>query len=70
MGATGFLYESIKDELKWAGLRKKYYVNFLSSIGTLKVLTDEEYAKRKVEDVNMETEHLVNTLINVFGSGE
>jgi len=70
MGATGYLYESVKDELKWAGLRRKCYVAIISKIGSLIVLEDEEYNKKKVQETKMEADEMANALIQVFGSGE
>ena len=67
MGATGYLYESIKDNLKWAGIRKKFYVNIISKIGILYVLDDETYNKEKLKYINMDTEEITNTLKAVFG---
>ena len=67
MGATGYLYESIKDNLKWAGIRKKFYVGIISKIGALFVLDDEAYNKERVKHTNMDTEEIANTLKAVFG---
>lgn len=67
MGATGYLYESIKDNLKWAGIRKRFYVGIISKIGALFVLDDETYNKERLKYMNMDTNEITNTLKAVFG---
>ena len=70
MGAVGFLYESIKDELKWAGFRRKYYTNFLIRLGQIFVLDDKEFNKQKVKYTEMNADEIKTTLTAAFGDGK
>jgi hypothetical protein len=70
MGAVGFLYESIKDELKWAGFRRKYYTNFLIRLGQIFVMDEKEYNKQKVKHLEMNGDEIKATLIAAFGDGK
>ena len=69
-GATGYLYESAKDEIKWFGMRPKNYIRTIMRIGELVCLPDDGFEKAKVENVKMEAEHMAKTLISIFGKGE
>ncbi len=66
-GATGFLYESAKDELRWAGMRPKYYVRLIMHIGELVALDDEAFEKAKVRNIKMEPGDMAARLKAAFG---
>jgi len=68
-GASGFLYKSVKDRLKWSGLRSKYFAWLIMRIGEWLVLSDEEYQKRKVRTMRMSTDEMIKTLKAAFGDG-
>jgi hypothetical protein len=70
MGAVGFLYESVKDELKWAGFSQKHYTNFLIRLGQIFVMEDKEFNKQKVKYLEMNTNEIKATLIAAFGDGK
>ena len=46
-GLTGFLYESVKDQLLWAGLNVKHYVGVMMEIGRYLAMKDDDFAKVK-----------------------
>lgn len=66
MGASGFIYESVKDELSWAGLRKKFYTRLLMQVGTLIVMEEEHYKKAVVERGEMSDDEIANVLKTAF----
>lgn len=43
MGRVGYLYESVKDQLKWKKLEVKRYVGVIMKIGQVVSLSDEDY---------------------------
>ena len=45
MGATGFLYESAKDNIKWKNLSIKKYISDIMFIGRMTVLSDEKWGE-------------------------
>jgi hypothetical protein len=70
MGAVGFLYESVKDELKWANFSQKHYTNFLIRLGQIFVMEDKEFNKQKVKYLEMNTNEIKASLIAAFGDGK
>ena len=52
-GLTGFLYESVKDQLSWGGLEVKHYVGFIMEIGRYLVMKDEDFTKVMSPSVNI-----------------
>ncbi len=67
MGAVGFEYESIKDELKWAGIEPKYYTSLLDKVGGLYVMDEKEYEKQRVTNIRMKSDEIMNKLMITFG---
>ena len=67
MGATGFLYESMKDQLKWHRLRAKKHIENISIIGRYLVMDEEAFRKANTE--KQTTEDLAAMLIAAFGDG-
>lgn len=70
MGRVGFLYESMKDQLKWSGLSVKYYVNLVSQIGKILSMSDKDYDKYKVEHIEMSDDAIANVFLRAFGDGK
>ncbi len=70
MGAVGYLYESVKDELKWSGLRPKFYTNFLMRIGMYFVMEDDKYNEIKVKHTTMQQNEITQKFLLTFGDGE
>ena len=70
MGSAGFLYESVKDRLVWANLRKKNWVWLLMRVGEAITLEDDEYNKQRVKHLKMSSSSLANALKASFGIGE
>ena len=69
MGRVGFLYESMKDNLKWNDLDVKYYVHMLSSIGRVLSLSEDEYKKQKAKNIKASSDEIINTFSSIFGDG-
>ena len=70
MGRVGFLYESMKDQLKWSRLDVKNHINLISSVGKILSLSDEDYSKEKAKAMKMSSEDLASVLISAFGDGK
>lgn len=70
MGRTGFLYESMKDRLKWGNLSAKHYIHILSQIGKIMSLDEKDYKKEKVKAMKMSSTGIANVLITAFGDGK
>ena len=70
MGAVGFLYESVRDELKWAKLRAKFYTKMLMKIGAYLVMEDKDYNRLKTQNTELNTDEVAEKLIAIFGKGE
>jgi len=70
MGRVGYLYDSIKDQLRWNHLCVKQYVGLISTIGQIMALSDEDYSKEKVKAMKMSSSSLAEALITAFGDGK
>lgn len=70
MGAVGYIYESVKDELRWAGLRAKFYTNLLMRIGMYFVMEDDKYNEIKVKQTTMQQDEITQKFLLTFGDGE
>ena len=70
MGRVGFLYESIKDQLRWNNLIVKDYVKMVSQIGQILSMSDEDYNKRKVEHIEMSDNAIADIFLKAFGDGK
>jgi len=66
MGAVGFLYESVKDSLKWNNLRPKFYTKLLMRVGELLIMEEAEYKKIVVKHSEMSDEDIANVLKTTF----
>lgn len=67
---NGVVYQSIKDEIKWVGLRPRDWVGVISSIGNLLRLSDEEFKERTLENEVQSQDVMASMLISVLGNGE
>ena len=67
MGAVGFLYESMKDQLKWHRLKAKEHIEHISLIGKYLSMSDEDF--RKANNKEQSPQDLANMLISAFGDG-
>lgn len=67
MGRVGFLYESMKDRLKWSKLSVKHYIRMLSQIGQILCLGDEDYKKEKAKATKQSSSAIENALKSAFG---
>ncbi len=70
MGRVGFFYNSMKDQLRWAGLNVKNHIRLISNIGKVLSLSDEDYSKEKTRAMKMSSEDIKSALISAFGDGK
>jgi len=70
MGRTGYLYESVKDQLRWSNLSVKDYVGVISRIGQIMSYSEEDYKKKKVKAMKMKPSDIADALKAVFGDGK
>ena len=70
MGRVGYLYESIKDRLKWNNLSVKRYIRLISQIGQIMSMSDDDYQKHRVEHTQMSDEAISNVFLKAFGDGK
>ena len=70
MGAVGFLYESIKDNIKWNNLEVKQYTSLVANIGKILTMSDKDYQKYKVEHTTMSDEAISSVFLKAFGDGK
>lgn len=67
MGAVGFLYESMKDQLRWHNLKPKKHIEYISTIGKYISMSDKDFAKANRE--KQSTDDIAAMLIAAFGDG-
>ena len=70
MGKVGFLYESIKDQLKWFHLKAKDYAKLISQIGQIITMQEKDYKKQKAKATKMDSSSIAEALIAAFGDGK
>ncbi len=70
MGRVGYLYESVKDNIRWTKLSVKRYVKIISNIGQIMALSDENYNKEKVKAMKMSSSSIAEALKSAFGDGQ
>lgn len=70
MGRVGYLYESVKDQLRWNNLSVKKYIGLISTIGQIMALNDEDYNKAKAKAMKMSNPSLAEALMTAFGDGK
>ncbi|PHR57288.1 MAG: hypothetical protein COA44_06200 [Arcobacter sp.] len=68
-GAVGYLYESVKDQMKWHKLSVKKYIKVVMGIGRIMVLSKEDYMKQKVENIKTPEVDMAGALKAAFGDG-
>lgn len=66
----GFLYESMKDQLRWGKLSVKHYVNIVSQIGKVMSMDDKDYNRERAKEMKIDASKLVESLKTVFGDGK
>jgi len=69
-GRVGFLYDSVKDQLKWARLSVKNHIGTIFKVGQILALSEDDYKKAKVKAMNMSSSSIAETLIAAFGDGK
>ena len=69
MGRVGYLYDSVKDQLKWHHLSVKDYVELISQIGQIMSMSDEDFNKHKVEHAQMSDKAISEVFLRAFGDG-
>lgn len=70
MGRSGYLYESMKDQLRWHSISVKEYISLISTIGQIMSLSDEDFSKAKAKAMKMSNSSLADALITAFGDGK
>ncbi len=70
MGRVGYLYESMKDQLKWNKLNCKKYIGLISQVGQIMSLSEEDYKKEKVKAMKMSGSSIAEALKAAFGDGK
>ncbi len=68
MGKSGYLYESVKDVLKWHSMRPRHYAFLLMRIGDWMALDEEQYRKEIVKQAKMSDEEIALKLKSMFGA--
>jgi hypothetical protein len=66
MGTVGFLYESVKDSLKWNNLRPKFYTKLLMRVGELLVADEKTYKEFVVKNSEMSDDDIAKILKTAF----
>ena len=69
MGATGYLYASAKDQLKWASLSPKRWLYIVMAVGRYMVMDDEAWQKQKTKIKSESDRSMAAALIAAFGDG-
>ena len=69
MGRVGYLYDSVKDRLKWDHLSVKDYISLLMDIGQVMSLSDKDYDKQRVKQIKMPADSIAKALIAAYGDG-
>jgi hypothetical protein len=59
----------MKDQLRWHNLSVKDNVRFISTVGQLVVLPDEDFNKEKVKAMRMKSSDIADALKAAFGDG-
>ena len=70
MGRVGFIYESAKDQLRWARLSVKKNIGTICKIGQILAMSEENYKKSKVKAMRMDAPSLAEALKVAFGDGK
>ncbi len=67
MGRVGYLYDSVKDQIRWHKLSVKHYTKLISNIGQVMALRDEDYEKERVKQMKVSNIDTQNSLLSLFG---
>jgi len=70
MGRVGFVYVSMKDQLRWEHLSVKKYINIVSQVGSILSMSDKNYDKNKVEHSKMSDKAIGDVFLKAFGDGK
>ena len=70
MGRVGYLYDSVKDQLRWKHLSVKQYEGLISTIGQIMSMSDEDFSKERAKAMKMSNPSLADALITAFGDGK
>jgi hypothetical protein len=70
MGATGYLYASAKDNLKWNGIKPKEWIHIVMDVGHLMALNKEDFDKAVRVKKKRTDGDLAAMLISAFGDGK
>jgi hypothetical protein len=70
VGRVGYLYESIKDQIRWSNLSVKHYVRLISTIGRIMSLSEKDYESAKTKALQMSSNSIEDVLIKAFGDGK
>ena len=68
-GVVGFLYESAKDQLEFANLSIKDWINFVMDIGRLTYMDEKDFAKQDKKPLTS-SEAIAAALVSAFGDGK
>ncbi|NOX15959.1 MAG: hypothetical protein GXP61_08045 [Epsilonproteobacteria bacterium] len=69
-GVVGYMYASVKDNLRWNNLSIKHYIHILMGIGRFMALDEKDFAKESVKQNKMDPKNIASALISAFGDGK
>ena len=71
-GAIGFLYQSAKDNIKWARLKPKKLIYSIMRIGDLLAIKEDSDFNKAIArfDKKRDSKNLAAALIRAFGDGK
>lgn len=69
-GAIGYLYESVKDQLRWAKLSKKKWAYTLMRVGDFLTLSEKKWKEAHLQNDEMDSSDIAKILLSAFGGGE
>ena len=70
MGRVGFLYDSMKDRLKWGKLSIKHYVKLISQVGQILSMSEDDYKKEKRRSKKISKTVMFDVFKSAFGDGK
>lgn len=68
-GIAGFLYQSAKDQIAWAGYKISSLINIVMEIGRVMYMEEKSYKKLKLEKQDMSSSSISKALKMAFGDG-
>ena len=69
MGATGFLYASVKNQLRWHDMSRRTWTHSIMQIGAMLVADDQYWNKIKLS-IKRTPQSIATALIAAFGDGK